>query len=58
MKNKFNTMFRRFAALTSAAVMLTAAGTGCSGKDKVTIQEPVSYTHLVLSDQAVSDNTD
>ena len=40
MKNKFNTMFRRFAALTSAAVMLTAAGTGCSGKDKVTIQEP------------------
>ena len=40
MKNKFNTMFRRFAALASAAVMLTAAGTGCSGKDKVTIQEP------------------
>ena len=25
MKNKFNTMFRRFAALASAAVMLTAA---------------------------------
>ena len=40
MKNKFNTMFRRFTALASAAVMLTAAGTGCSGKDKVTIQEP------------------
>lgn len=40
MKNKFNTMFRRFAALASAAVMLTTVGTGCSGKDKVTIQEP------------------
>lgn len=40
MKNKFNTMFRRFAAFASAAVMLTTAGTGCSGKDNVTIQEP------------------
>ena len=36
MKNKFNTMFKRFTALASAAVMLTAAGTGChySGTDR------------------------